>query len=267
MKELTKEDLLNAVATYNADPYCVENEEMAEELYNDIIGNYEEIEDISDAIEAAWRLDIKSDMQVRHIYQFNGGYFVLNKDIIYTKDALDFSEAQWKSLMNFEPGLFINYCDLSIIAAIANRWFSSYQIKESQIWSLADLGNAIIAGKINKDEVADICKGKIGWIKCEGSDYDDSDIAIDLISSRGKRLRLIDDGFEVVENSREIKYEDYWVNVREDWQNYYIEFQDGDREGVYPKDSFTLGQALDAQLSSKKENFYSNDDKETIMFK
>lgn len=45
MKELTKEDLLNAVATYNADPYSVDDIDMAEELYNDIFGNYEEVED------------------------------------------------------------------------------------------------------------------------------------------------------------------------------------------------------------------------------
>lgn len=82
MKELRKEDLLNAVATYNADPYSVDDIDMAEELYNDIFGNYEEVEDADEAIEAAEKLDIKPNMEYKHIYQFNGGYFVLNKDII-----------------------------------------------------------------------------------------------------------------------------------------------------------------------------------------
>lgn len=82
MKELTKEDLLNAVATYNVDPYCVEDMDMAEELYIDIMGNYEEVKDPDEAAEAAEKLDIKPNMEYKHIYQFYGGYFVLNKDII-----------------------------------------------------------------------------------------------------------------------------------------------------------------------------------------
>ena len=265
MKELTKEDLLNAVATYNADPYCVENEEMAEELYNDIRGNYEEIKDLSEAIDAAEKLDIKPYMQVRRIYEFDGGYFALDSDICLNHaETLAFSKKQWSALQKIEPDIdLIQYDDLVIIANIANRWFASYKIKNWQINTLVDLGSAIVADKIEVDEIESLCEAK-GWIYCDDREQTiDGDIAIDLIPKRGEILKMVDiDRFVIVENKREIKYNDDWVNVSEDWQNYYIEFQDGDSEGTYPKDSFTLRQALDTQLYFKKEDFYSDDDRE-----
>ena len=255
---MKEKDLLNAVATYNADPYCVETEEMAKELYNDICGNYEEITDPSGAIDAAEKLDIKPYMQVRHIYEFKGGYFALNDDIYLEHiEPLAFSEKQWDALKKIEPDIFyIERDDLPIIANIANKWFASYKIDNLQIASLKDLGNAIIAGKIDREAVADICRDRIGWIKCEKPDYDDSDIAIDLIRRpRGERLQLTDDGFEVVENSREIKYKGYWMTISEDSQYYYIKVIDGAEEKMYSNEEFTLEQALEFQLHLDDESY------------
>ena len=52
----------------------------------------------------------------------------------------------------------------------------------------------------------------------------------------------------------EISYEGYQVHVREDEENWYIDFQTGLGEGIYPKDSFSLEQALKDQMNIYNEN-------------
>lgn len=251
MKELTKEDLLNAVATYNADPYCVEDEKVAEELYNSILDGYEEITDISDAIEAFEKLEIEPDMQVRRIFKYSGGIFALKEDIVWNKDYIEFTEVQWHALMNFEPGLFIKYEDLDVVANIANNWFENYKIKESKIMSLDDLGYAIVAGKVEPEDYPNICEER-GWLCCIDYEYyNDTDIAVDLFVERGERLTFVDtDAFIVSENRRSLKYKDYWVSICEDSQYYYIDFQTGAGEAMYPKESFSLEQALEEKYLS-----------------
>lgn len=41
-----------------------------------------------------------------------------------------------------------------------------------------------------------------------------------------------------------INYEGYNVTVKEDDNNYYIDFNTGLGEGIYPKEDWTLGNAL-----------------------
>ena len=48
--------------------------------------------------------------------------------------------------------------------------------------------------------------------------------------------------------------EGYQVHVREDEENWYIDFQTGLGEGIYPKDSFSLEQALKDQMNIYNEN-------------
>lgn len=277
MKKLRKENLLNAVvapcksteelrrSAYNfyAEPYCVEDEKVAEELYNSLLDGYEEITDISDAIEAFEKLKIEPDMQVRRIFEYPGGIFALKEDIVWNKDYIEFTEVQWHALMNFEPGLFIKYEDLDVVANIANNWFANYKIKESKIMSLDDLGYAIVAGKVEPEDYPNICEER-GWLCCSDYEYyDDTDIAVDLFIERGERLTFVDtDAFIVAENRRSLKYKDYWVSICEDSQYYYIDFQTGTGEAMYPKSSFTLEQALSDQYHLDEEQVYSDDDRE-----
>lgn len=51
----------------------------------------------------------------------------------------------------------------------------------------------------------------------------------------------------------EISYEGYQVLVKEDKENWHIDFQAGLGAGIYPKDSFTLDQALAEQLNIHKQ--------------
>ncbi|MGM9686157.1 MAG: hypothetical protein ACI3YI_08035 [Bacteroidaceae bacterium] len=66
MKTISIEELINGVATFNADPYCIENEELAQEVL-DQIKNYgchliEDEDELEDAIakldlsEGAWEI-------------------------------------------------------------------------------------------------------------------------------------------------------------------------------------------------------------------
>jgi predicted DNA-binding protein len=50
----------------------------------------------------------------------------------------------------------------------------------------------------------------------------------------------------------EISYAGYQVLVREDKENWYVDFQTGLGEGIYPKDSFSLKQALKDQMNIYK---------------
>lgn len=52
----------------------------------------------------------------------------------------------------------------------------------------------------------------------------------------------------------EISYAGYQVLVREDKENWYVDFQTGLGEGIYPKDSFSLEQALKDQMNIYNEN-------------
>lgn len=52
-----------------------------------------------------------------------------------------------------------------------------------------------------------------------------------------------------------INYRGYEVNVREDEQYYYIDFQTGLGEGIYPKADFTLEKALDDQYHIFDEQY------------
>jgi hypothetical protein len=53
---------------------------------------------------------------------------------------------------------------------------------------------------------------------------------------------------------REISYAGYQVLVREDEENWYVDFQTGLGEGIYSKDSFSLEQALKDQMNIYNEN-------------
>lgn len=78
--------------------------------------------------------------------------------------------------------------------------------------------------------VRDICK-KNGWIYTDDSSicYDDEDFATD-----GEHiLSLTSNGFEVFPNEgQDINYNDTDITVREDGDNYYINFNTGLGEGI-----------------------------------
>ena len=77
------------------------------------------------------------------------------------------------------------------------------------------------------------------WIYCPTVSsivYDDEDFATD-----GEHiLSLTSNGFEVFPNEgQDINYNDTDITVREDGDNYYINFNTGLVEGIYPKADWT----------------------------
>ena len=100
--------------------------------------------------------------------------------------------------------------------------------------------------------VRDICKEN-WWIYTDDSSicYDDEDFATD-----GEHiLSLTSNGFEVFPNEgQDINYNDTDIAVREDGDNYYINFNTGLGEGIYPKADWTLDKAIKDQENIYKEN-------------
>lgn len=54
--------------------------------------------------------------------------------------------------------------------------------------------------------------------------------------------------------TQELNYKGYEVTVKEDEKNYYINFNTGLGDGIYPKSDWTLEKALEDQLNLYKEN-------------
>lgn len=59
MKKIEMTEFLNGVATFNADPYCVEDEVMAQELFDETQGELEEITNVDDFEDAVLKLDLE----------------------------------------------------------------------------------------------------------------------------------------------------------------------------------------------------------------
>lgn len=72
-------EFINGVATFNADPYCVENEEQAQELYNETQGELEEITDEYDFEDATEKLDLVG-RSPKHIYKCGSALVCLPYD-------------------------------------------------------------------------------------------------------------------------------------------------------------------------------------------
>lgn len=80
MKTINIENLINGVATFNADPYCIENEEMAEEIMAEVESNGAVI--VTDEDErgiALAKLDLPEDSN-RIIYQAGDCLFSMDDD-------------------------------------------------------------------------------------------------------------------------------------------------------------------------------------------
>ena len=83
--QFTSEDLINAVATFNADAYCVEYDELAQEILKEIEEHgVAELtpEDGEDYEQAKAQLEL-NDNYTRTIYKAGGCKFALAKDLYF----------------------------------------------------------------------------------------------------------------------------------------------------------------------------------------
>lgn len=100
--------------------------------------------------------------------------------------------------------------------------------------------------------VRDICKEN-RWIYTDDSSigYDDEDFATD-----GEHiLSLVSTGWQIFENNgQDINHNGTDITVREDDDNYYVNFNTGLGEGIYPKADWTLEKAIKDQENIYNEN-------------
>lgn len=86
-RNFTESDILYAVATFNADPYCVEDDEQVAEIMAEIEANGATIvTDTDDREVALAKLDLPADSQ-RIVYQAGGCLFSMDGDE-YTYDVV-----------------------------------------------------------------------------------------------------------------------------------------------------------------------------------
>ena len=107
-----------------------------------------------------------------------------------------------------------------------------------------------------EDDCCELVRGicnENGWIYTDDSSlsYDDEDFVTD-----GEHiLSLTSNGFEVFPNEgQDINYNDTYITVREDGENFYVDFNTGLGEGIYPKADWTLEKAIKDQENIHKEN-------------
>jgi len=79
MKIQNISEFINGVATFNADPYCVENEEQAQELSDETHGELTEIVDEDELEDAAAKLDLTGH-RFDHIYKCGSALVCLPYD-------------------------------------------------------------------------------------------------------------------------------------------------------------------------------------------
>ena len=131
-------------------------------------------------------------------------------------------------------------------------------MKKQDIKTLDDLRIFLIAYQKENPEddccelIRSICKEN-GWIYTDESpiSYDEEDFATDgaLI------LSLTSNGFEVLTNEgQDISHNGTDITVREDGENFYVDFNTGLGGGIYPKIDWTLEKAIKDQ-----ENIYKED--------
>lgn len=131
-------------------------------------------------------------------------------------------------------------------------------MKKEDIKTLDDLKIFLIAYQEENPEddccelIRGICKEN-GWIYTDDSpiSYDEEDFATDgaLI------LSLTSNGFEVLTNEgQDINHNGTDITVREDSENFYVDFNTGLGGGIYPKTDWMLEKAIKDQENIYKEN-------------
>lgn len=131
-------------------------------------------------------------------------------------------------------------------------------MKKSDIKTLDDLKEFLTEYcKENPEDdccelVRGICEAN-GWIYTADSvlNYEDEDFATD-----GENLlSLMSDGWHIFQgNGVDMEYQGRDITVREDAENYYVDFCTGLGEGVYPKADWDLTPAINDQMNIYKEN-------------
>lgn len=131
-------------------------------------------------------------------------------------------------------------------------------MKKSDIKTLDDLKEFLTEYcKENPEDdccelVRGICEAN-GWIYTADSvlNYEDEDFATD-----GENLlSLMSDGWHIFQgNGVDMEYKGRDITVREDAENYYVDFCTGLGEGVYPKADWDLTPAIYDQMNIYKEN-------------
>lgn len=97
-----------------------------------------------------------------------------------------------------------------------------------------------------------ICK-KNGWVYTMDSDisYDD---ALDWATD-GDYILSFTDRWQLFKNDgQDIDYKGHNITIREDGNYYYVDFNTGLGEGIYPKADWTLIMAISDQENIYKEN-------------
>lgn len=126
-KTFNTDDLMDAVATFNADPYCVEDEELAQEILAEIESSgCTMITDAEERAIALRKLDLPADSE-RIVYQAGGCLFSMDGDE-YTYDVV-FDTATMSDNEGYHLGrqAALDYVEMNNGWSQADGYFKSYK--------------------------------------------------------------------------------------------------------------------------------------------
>lgn len=147
----------------------------------------------------------------------------------------------------------------------SNNDFQPYRItvkrndmKKSDIKTLDDLKEYLTeyCKENPEDDCCELVRGiceENGWIYTGDSvlNYEDEDFSTD----GEDLLSLMSDGWHIFQgNGVDMDYKGQDITVREDAENYYVDFCTGLGEGIYPKADWDLAPAIDDQANIYMEN-------------
>lgn len=131
-------------------------------------------------------------------------------------------------------------------------------MKKSDIKTLDDLKEYLTeyCKENPEDDCCELVRGICevnGWIYTGDSvlNYEDEDFATD----GEDLLSLMSDGWHIFQgNGVDMDYKGRDITVREDAENYHVDFCTGLGEGIYPKADWDLAPAIDDQANIYMEN-------------
>lgn len=161
MKTITIENLINGVATFNADAYCIEHEELAQEIMNEIDAHGAQIiEDSEERADALAKLDLPSDSD-RVVYKAGDCIFSMEGDVKQHEIKEQLTKAKYYSVLetgsNDDTYKYVNADGETTMDAV-------YYSQEEAVALVAALTRKVLNGGYGEEAKEAYENNEWGWV-------------------------------------------------------------------------------------------------------
>lgn len=169
MKTITIENLINGVATFNADAYCIEHEELAEEIMSEVeLYGAEVIEDTEERADALAKLDLPSDSD-RVVYKAGDCIFSMEGDVKQHEIKEQLSKAKYYSVHESGSNDGVDY----YIGWDGEKTMDAVHYSKAEAEELVEaLTRRVLDGKFGEEAKQSFLAGEWGYY-LEENDFDD----------------------------------------------------------------------------------------------